>query len=283
MWVAVPKRVLCVMDISLVGRAGLCVALPILCACGVQASPLPTALYSTHTGGFGPVQKRDEADFCFEALEHFAREKIEFDAVYTGYLCTEKQFALANAALLQYPSALHLVDPAMADNGKLYAGFGQSAVQNMANLCQKAHIITPNLTESALLLGQDPAKIPSPKELQQRLKALAKGGRAALITSAPAPGGGVQIAACNADGSVFFVPSRQVPQRFPGTGDSLAAAICGLVLCQNTLEDATRKAAFFVESAAAKTFAENAPPRHGLLMEPFLQLLAPPQSEGAAK
>lgn len=271
-----PKRVLCVMDLSLVGRAGLAVVLPILAACGVQASPLPTALFSAHTGGFGAVQKQDEADFCFAALAHFAREDIAFDAVYTGYLYGQAQFCLANAALAQYPNALHLVDPAMADDGKLYAGFEQSAVDGMASLCQKAHLITPNVTESALLLGEDPTATPTQGQLLQRLQKLSGGRRSVLITSAPREDGGFQIAGCGTDGTPFFVPSRHVPQRFPGTGDSLAAAVCGLVLGGMPLDQATRKAAAFVETAVGNTYTGGGTPRNGLWMEPLLGLLAPP-------
>ena len=269
-----PKRVLCLMDLSLVGRAGLAVAAPILAACGAQACPLPTALFSTHTGGFGTVVKQDESAFGFEALAHFKRENIDFDAVYTGYLYGEAQFRLAEAALEQYPGALHLVDPAMADDGKLYSGFDRDAVERMGNLCQKAQLITPNITESALLSGEDLSAALSETQLMNRLKSLSCGQRHVLITSAPAAHGGHQIVGCSMQGEVFSVPSRMVPQKYPGTGDSLAAAVCGLLLRGLPLQKAAEKAAHFVEEAAAATYAGQGDPRHGLWMEPLLPMLA---------
>lgn len=263
------------MDLSLVGRAGLSVVAPILSACGVQASPLPTALFSTHTGGFGPVEKRDQSAFGFEALAHFAREGVAFDAVYTGYLYGGDQFRLAAAALDQYPNALHLVDPAMADDGKLYTGFGQTAVDSMKALCSRARLITPNVTESALLLGEDPTEEPTQQALRGRLAALSEGKRGVLITSAPDGAGGWQILGRSAEGTDFAIPSRHVPQKYPGTGDSLAAAVCGLLLRGLSLEDAARKASRFVEEAAARTYQGGGEARHGLWMEPLLPTLAP--------
>ena len=261
------------MDFSLAGRAGASAVLPVLAACGVQACALPTALFSTHTGGFGTPVRQNEANFCRDALAHFARESIHFDAVYTGYLFGREQFALAETAFAQYPEALRIVDPAMADDGKLYSGLDQSTVTGMQNLAAQAHLVTPNFTESALLTGADPAAPGDETVTRQYLAALCAHGANALITSVPTADGFV-TAGC-VDGVPFTLPSRRVPQRYPGTGDAFTAAVCGLWLQGTALPAATQRAAAFVERAAAHSYANNAEARHGLWLEPFLHSLFP--------
>lgn len=273
-----PKKVLCLMDLSLAGRASLAVVLPVLAACGVQACPLPAALFSTHTGGFGSVVRQDEADFCHNALEHFKREKIDFDAVYVGYLFGEKQFALAEAALAQYPNALHLVDPALGDGGKVYNGLGEENVQRMKALCQKARLITPNVTESALLLDEDPEKaLVGAQAMEIRLAKLAGESCSVLVTSVP-NGSGFEMMGCGPGGRDFFrIPSHHVNQHYPGTGDLMTSALCGLLLSRGdkNLKKAAELAGAFVETAAKATYEGGGNPRNGLWFEPFLPMLHP--------
>lgn len=278
-----PKRVLCVMDLALAGRSSLAVVLPVLSACGVQACPLPAALYSTHTGGFGAVEKQDEADFCQRALAHFARENISFDAVYIGYLASADQFAMAAAAQRQYPSARCVVDPALGDDGKPYNGITEDTIQRMAALCGKADLLCPNLTESALLCGEDPAITPDEAGLQARLATLAQNGKSVLITGADTPGGG-HATYGRAKGESFSIPSQHLPQRYPGTGDLFCAAVLGRLLGGDGLHTAAQAATRFVHAAVAATYAAGAPARHGVWFEPYLPMLAPgrPKGEGTA-
>lgn len=270
-----PKRVLCTMDLSLAGRAGLAVVMPVLAACGVQACPLPTALFSTHTGGFGPVVRQDQADFCRQALEHFEREHIGFDGVYTGYLFGADQFALAARAMDQYPDAFHIVDPAMGDKGKLYSGLAPDTVGRMQKLCSKAQLITPNVTESALLLEEDPARDIDEGDILRRLQQLSAQGCAVLITSVRL-GDSYQTYGCLPQGQgVFRIPWQHLPAHYPGTGDTFTAALCGLHLQQNlSLQKAAQKATDFVSRAVAITYQNEGEARSGLWLEAALPLLA---------
>lgn len=273
-----PKRVLCIMDLSGVGRAGLSVVLPVLSACGVQACGLPAALFSTHTGGFGPVEKRDEAEFGEAALDHYSREGISFDAVYIGYLYGQAQFRLAGRALDLYPNAIHVVDPALGDAGKPYSGIGQDTIRAMQSLCRRAHLITPNFTESALLTGETPGLAPLGEEkLAKRLDKLCAGGRSALVTSTPTLAGGFETRGRSTSGD-FVIPTRHVPQHYPGTGDTLTAATLGLLLRNHwPLEKSARRATSFVEEAVHATYQAAAEPRHGLFLEGRLGMLAEPE------
>ena len=151
------KRLLTIQDISCVGQCSATVALPVVSACGVECAVLPSAVLSNHTGGFTAWTFRDLTDDIAKIEAEWLRQKIDFDAFYTGYVCPSQiDPILSVMSHCAKPGALRFVDPAMADNGRLYAGFDDSFPQQMARLCVGADYILPNLTEAALLLGRQP-------------------------------------------------------------------------------------------------------------------------------
>lgn len=275
-----PKRVLCIMDMAGAGRSSLAVVLPVLAACGVQACPLPPALFSTHTGGFGAPSVQDTTGYARQALAHYQAQQIQFDAVYTGYLQSGAQFELARQALAQYPNALHVCDPVMGDHGKRYSKITAEMVDSMRLLCQNADVITPNYTETALLLDFPPNNTPpAPGETERRLGLLSAGGRAVVATSMPNTGGGLCTMGCEADGkNLFVLPVQAVPQHYPGTGDLFAAALTGKLLGGTGLLQAAQAAGNFAEAAVQATFEAQGEVRHGVWFEPQLYRLGqPPQ------
>ena len=154
---AAPKRLLTIQDVSCVGQCSATVALPLVSACGVECAVLPSAVLSNHTGGFPSWTFRDLTDEMPRVEAEWVKQGIRFDAFYTGYVC-EPQIdpILSIMDSCAAPGALRIVDPAMADNGKLYAGFGPDFPAQMARLCKGADFVLPNLTEAAFLLGREP-------------------------------------------------------------------------------------------------------------------------------
>ena len=147
------KKVLSVQDISCVGQCSLTVALPIISACGVETCVLPSAVLSTHTGGFTGFTFRDLTEDMPAIAAHWQKEGIAFDAIYTGYLGSTQQIDYVKDlfATVLKDGGLKVVDPAMADNGKLYVGFDMAFVEAMKGLCGAADMLLPNLTEACLL------------------------------------------------------------------------------------------------------------------------------------
>lgn len=186
------QHVLTIQDISCVGRCSATVALPVLSAMGLQCSLLPTAVLSTHLAYPNPVCRDLSADIP-AAAAHWAAQGITFDGLYTGYLASVEETRLAADLLDRFRPRAHwvLVDPAMADHGKLYAGLAADFPPAMAALCGKADVILPNLTEACLLTGAPYDPSPSPDRLRRLLDALlALGPRAAVITGvSPGPAG----------------------------------------------------------------------------------------------
>ena len=180
------KRVVSIQDISCLGKCSLTVALPIISAMGVETCVVPTAVLSTHTGGFSGFTFHDLTQEVAPIAAHWKKEGITFDAIYTGYLGSFEQIDLVGQFFDQFggKDTLVYVDPAMADNGVLYTGFTPEFAKEMGKLCGKADVIVPNLTEASFMLGidyvgdqYDEAYI---KDLLKRLTGL--GCRTAVLT-----------------------------------------------------------------------------------------------------
>ncbi len=226
------KRILTVQDISCVGQCSLTVALPILSAAGLETCILPSAVLSTHTAGFKGYTFRDLTDDIPGIVSHWEKEGIKFDAIYTGYLGSKEQIAYVSDMFrrLEKDGALSIVDPAMADNGRLYPGFDLEFVGEMKKLCAEADVILPNITEACFLTGTeyreqyDEAYI---AELLDRLSAA--GARTVVLTGVGFREGrtGVMV---QENGRRRYYEHRKIAKGSHGTGDVYAAAFVGALL-----------------------------------------------------
>lgn len=149
------KKIAAIQDISCMGRCSLTVALPIISSAGIETSIIPTAILSTHTGGFENYTCRDLTDDILPIVNHWKTLNVKFDAIYTGYLASYDQVKIIARVFdeLRTEDTLIIVDPAMADNGKLYPAFSSDFPKGMAGLISKAHVAVPNITEACLMLG----------------------------------------------------------------------------------------------------------------------------------
>lgn len=264
------KRVLCIHDLSCVGRCSLAVVLPVLSACGHMACPLPTALLSTHTGGLGTPARTDETAFCRDALAHWAGLELSFDGVYSGYLAGAAQAGLVQQAFAAFPGAFKLVDPVLGDGGRPYRFVTPELQAAMAGLCRGADLITPNVTESALLLGLDPALPLTRRDALTRAQTLREAFGAAVVLTGVAFAEGGHANVCAGEVGAVCVPYEPVPGQFPGTGDLFSAALLGILLRGRPLPRAMKQAADFVRAAAAGAGED---PRFGVPFEAQLPLL----------
>ena len=239
------ERILTVQDISCVGKCSLTVALPIISAMGVECAILPTAVLSTHTM-FRGYTFRDLTEDLNPIIDHWQKEKLDFRAVYTGYLGSREQLATVARLFDAYPASYRVVDPVMADNGKLYPGFTEEFAREMAALCAKADIILPNMTEACYMLG-----VPYPgtqydepfvRDMLKRLSAL--GPRIAALTGVSFEEGKLGVMAYDSEKDEFFYYCREhLPAAFHGTGDIFASAFTGALVRSGDYKEALRVAA----------------------------------------
>ena len=267
-----PKKVLCIHDLSGVGRCSLSVILSVLSVMGVQPVALPTVVLSTHTGGFGTPARMDGCAYGEAALDHYRELGLEFDCIYTGYLGGEAQVALAEKAFAFWPDAKKIVDPVMGDNGKAYSTVTPELIDRMRALCRQADIILPNATEAGLLLQKD--SLPetfddeSAQALADELTQLAPG---AVVTGLSL---GKYIGCAGAGRERFIIKKLHIDRSFPGTGDLYGAVLIGSLIQGNALSAAADNAAEFVSLAIQNTpFGQDT--RFGVWFEPLLPRLCP--------
>ena len=272
------KRILTVQDLSCMGQCSLMAAVPILSACGFETCVLPTALLSNHTdAGFHGFTFRDLTGEMPGILRKWQRDENRFDALYTGYLGNAEQVGIVRN--LVFPmvkkGGIKIVDPAMADNGALYTGFGRSFVRKMAELCAAADIILPNLTEACLLAGKPflPA-VQTEEEIRELAEQLAATGPETVVLT------GVSLEEGKIGNAVLdrktarsqYSFTERVPRAYPGTGDCFAAAFAGALLHGFVPAAAARTAAEFVLESLLQT-AEDPEHWYGVNFERALPYL----------
>ncbi len=235
------KRILTVQDISCVGRCSLTVALPIISAAGVEAGVLPTAVLSTHTA-FPKFTFCDLTGEIEKISETFSELSIDFDAIYTGYLGSFEQLGLVSELIDRHKTdkCAVVIDPAMADNGKLYKGFTPEFAKAMAGLCAKADLVVPNLTEACFMLDIPYTESYDEQFIRDILKKLTDLGakRAALtgISFDPA-----KLGAYSYDSETdryFSYYNDKMPVAYHGTGDIFASATLGAMMNGHSTESA---------------------------------------------
>ena len=266
------KRILSIQDISCVGQCSMTVAMPILSACGHETCILPTAVLSTHTGGFGKPVIRHLDDALVSMAEHWISQEIRFDAILVGYLGKVDTIRAVGAIVrrLLSPGGMLIVDPAMADHGKLYAGFDQEYVREMTQLCLEADIMLPNLTEAAMMADLPCPDAQDSSAIAQLLSQL--GGRDVVLTGVSTALGNTG-AAVRESGTVSFCCHERVERSFHGTGDMFAACFTGALMQDWSAVSAAQLAGEFTLRAIRETIAA---PAHwyGVKFEPVLPWLS---------
>lgn len=250
------KRIMTIQDISCVGKCSLTVALPIISAAGVEAAVLPTAVLSTHTA-FPKFTFRDLTDEITPIADTLKELEIDFDAVYTGYLGSFEQLDLVDKFITDFKGkdTFVLIDPVMADHGKLYKGFTEEFARAMATLCAKADLVVPNITEAAFMLGIPYTPDYDEEYIRSLLKRLTTLGcpRAALTgISFRDDEIGVYYYDSTTD-TYFKYFNEKLPVAYHGTGDIYASAALGAIMRGIPVEQALAVAVDFTLECMKKT------------------------------
>lgn len=254
------KRVMTIQDISCIGKCSLTVALPIISAAGIETAIVPTAVLSTHTQ-FKGFTFRDLTDDMEPIRDHWKKEGFKFNAIYTGYLGSERQIDIVKSYFNEFSSAdtVKIVDPAMADGGVLYVGFDEHFAREMGNLCGSADIILPNISEAALMLGEEyPGEDADEETVKALLLKLAElGSKIAVITGATLSDGSFGFIGYDVDKKEFFkYGTKKVPHRSHGTGDIFASAFTGALVNGFSVYDALSIAADYTAACIKNTYLD---------------------------
>jgi pyridoxine kinase len=249
---------------------------------GAQAVALPTAVLSTHTGGFDGYAFEDLTEFMRKSIEHWAKLDIHFHCVYSGFLGSPAQVELVAGFIdgQKKNQPLVMVDPVLADDGRLYDTMDMDMVCGMKDLIHQAGVITPNLTEASLLLGEDYRPDIGEAALKEWLIRLADmGPDTVVITSAPLSrtGKDTSVVAYNRQSGHFWrVPCVYIPANYPGTGDVFTSVLTGSLLQGDSLPVALDRGVQFVTQAIRASYGFDYPRRDGVLLERVLNSLHSP-------
>lgn len=275
------KQIIAVHDLSGFGKCSLGVVIPTLAAMGVRACALPTAYLSAHTA-FPPCEHAVFLDLTAQmeaTLAHWEELHAQFDGFYSGFLGAPEQMEILERCLSQQrrDGFLAMVDPVMGDGGKPYRTYTPQLCRKMAELAAHADVITPNLTEAAILLNEAYDPSPDKEKAAEWLRRLSLDGRRSVIITGLSLSPDTLGAGCY-DRETDTVELAQAPLAhgtFSGTGDLFASVAFGKLLAGESLPAATRAAVSFVSLAANATLERGGDPVEGADFEPLLSLLAP--------
>ena len=283
-----PRRIAAIHDFSCVGRCALTVVIPTLSVMGYQTIPLPTALLSSHTGGFEGLYFRDLTADMHHISAHFNRLSMTFGSIYTGFLGSEEQISMVREFIKRFGSTpdetgkapLILIDPVMGDDGVLYATYTQALAEGMRELSTHAEVLTPNLTEACFLTDTpylDTATLTEGEveeyvlSLLEKLSHICRGK--IVVTGISLSGGIVANAGRDSDGRIFWVKRMCQDISYPGTGDIFASVLLGALMQGDDFEAACTRAADFIVLLITESQKIDTPVRMGVALEAHLGAL----------
>ncbi len=239
------KKILTIQDISCVGQCSLTVALPILSACGIETCILPSAILSTHTAGFSGYTFRDLTDDIPKINEHWQRENIKFDAIYTGYLGSTKQIDYVKDIFdtVATDTCIKIVDPAMADNGNLYPAFDEQYVESMKTLCAKADLLLPNITEACFLTDTEYKTDYDEGYIAELTAKLEKLGAKTVVLTGVSFNSGKTGVYVSQNGATQYYEHNKISKGCHGTGDVYASAFVGALMNGKSIFESAKIAA----------------------------------------
>lgn len=269
------KRILTIQDISCVGQCSLTVALPILSACGLETAVLPSAVLSTHTAGFSGYTFRDLTEDMPKIKEHWIKENLKFDGIYTGYLGSTKQIEYVAQFFSETgkEGCFKIVDPAMADNGKLYPGFDLEFVDAMKGLCAKADYLVPNISEACFLTNTEYKTIYDKSYIDELLlKLIGLGAKNIILTGVSYKEGKTGVVVYE-NSEYSYYEHDKISNGCHGTGDIYASAFTGALMRGKDAYTSAKIAADYVLECikeTQKTEQNEEPHWYGAKFEPVL-------------
>lgn len=236
------KRAVTIQDISCFGKCSLTAALPIISAMGIETAVIPTAVLSTHTGGFTGYTFHDLSDDITDIANHWRSLGLKFDGIYTGYLGSASQVRIVSDFFDSFRTNENfiVVDPVLGDHGRLYSGFTDEFTAQMRKLCSKADFILPNMTEASFLLGIPYSEKRNESEVKELLKKLGElGCRVPILTGIRFDSENEGAAAYNTQtGEYYFSFGKHIDRQLHGTGDIFASVFTGAVTLGKNVQQA---------------------------------------------
>ena len=268
------KVIAAIHDLSGFGRCSLAVIVPVISAMGIQAVPIPTAVMSTHTGGYDNIAIRDLTQHISDCYTHYKQLGLNFDCIYTGFLSCEQQVDSCLEYFDGFKNALKMVDPVLGDNGILYSTLTNDLKKRMRELVHRADVITPNLTEACMLLDENYPNMMDTGTVKSWLARLSGGNKTVIIKGVPLIDDNDRtysnVGFDRETGGFWRIDWDHIPVQYPGTGDIFASVLTAALLKGDSFPIALNRATKFTEIAVKTTFSYGTEARYGVLFEDVL-------------
>ncbi len=269
------KRIICINDLSGMGKCSLTVAIPILSVMGIQSVAVPTAILSAHTG-FPNYSFFDFTDYMPDYLKNLSKLNINFDMIYSGFLGSENQIEIVLDFVKSNKDSKFLCDPVMGDNGEIYSTYTSKMCEEMKELVKNADIITPNITEACILTDREYTgeniSIEKAKELAKLLSN--QGPKTVILTGIEPDEKTIINMAYKKDSDDYIIcKTKRSEIDYPGTGDIFASIIAGSLTKGDDISKALRKASDFIKEASDITIPVGSPKYCGIMFEKILDKL----------
>ncbi len=269
------KKIAVVNDISGFGRCSITVALPIISHLKLQCCPLPTSIFSNHTG-YEHYFFDDYTQHMREYIRNWKLLGLEFEGIATGFLGSEEQIQIVEEFIQEFKTERTkvIVDPVMGDNGTLYPTYTKEMCREMKRLISYADILTPNLTESCFLTDTPYHEYDwKEQELYKMAESLSQVGAEKIVISGINMGNYLGNVVYETNGTRTIIRSKRVAKERAGTGDIFSSIIAADCVNQVDFTQSVRKAARFIRECMRITDEREIPAEDGVCFEEILYRL----------
>lgn len=269
---AMQKKIAVINDISGYGRCAITVALPIISTLKVQCCPVPTSIFSNHTG-FPNYYFDDYTDRMQPYIDEWKKLGLKFQGIETGFLGSREQIDIVIRFLKDFssPETAVVVDPIMGDHGKTYKTYTKPMCEEMKRLVGYADIITPNVTEACILTDtvyrEEKWKIKDIRDLAEKLSQM--GPEKVVITGIP-QGEYIANYCYEREGEMKLLRTLKVGTQRCGTGDIFAAIVAADAVNGVLFQKSVKKASEFIKKCIQRSMELEIPLTDGVCFEELL-------------
>lgn len=269
------NKIAVINDISGFGRCSIAVALPVISQMRIQCCPVPTSIFSNHTG-FKEYFFEDYTPKMEEYISNWKKIDLRFKGILSGFLGSKEQIDIVMNFIRDFRTddTIVVIDPVMGENGKPYPTYTEEMCQEMKKLVKYADVLTPNLTEACILT--DTAYTPDTfthKNYYDIICKLSENGAKKIVISGIEMGKYIGNIVYEKGGSPHILKQLRVGHVRSGTGDIFSAIIAADAVHMIDFDKSVRKASRFVKECIRVTEEFDIPPTDGVCFEEILHTL----------
>lgn len=270
----IQKKIAVINDMSGYGRCSIAVSLPVISKLKVQCCPVPTAIFSNHTG-YEHYFFDDYTEKMPEYIRNWKLLGLEFSGIYSGFLGSDAQIDTVENFIRDFRTeqTLVIIDPVMGDYGKAYATFTPTLCKSMKRLVQYADILTPNLTEACILTDTPYKEKWRKKEIRELAVKLMEMGPSKVVITGIVQGNYIANYVCDEKKCEHFLRTIRVGTQRCGTGDLFASIIAADAVNGVDFAVSVKKASNFVKKCIEKSMELEIPVTDGVAFEEILDKL----------